>query len=121
MTPSFPTRRSSDLPVSEHARNFFSNFVEPTVEEFLRDPSDERSATLACLMLQIMADHYFHSVPKPVDGQNKPEQFRIALGEANFAYRTVMNIANATKHFARKKYGLDFSAIQSRNIQIGNF
>src|SRR3546814_1916129 len=45
--------------------------------------SDLRSATLACLMLQSMADHYFHSVPKPVDGQNKPEQFRLALGEAN--------------------------------------
>src|SRR3546814_19501390 len=71
--------------------------------------------------LLALADHYFHSVPKPVDGQNKTEQFRIALGEANFAYRTVMNIANATKHFARKKNGLAFHAIPSSNIKIGNF
>lgn len=116
------------VPTAEFAVNtpidpavaFYRQIVEPTVVQFLTQPSDARLGCLACLVLASMADHYFHAREKPVEGHDEVGRFRFALGETHFPYRQILSVANATKHVLPSRGRLGFEQIEPDDIHVGN-
>src|SRR5580704_156399 len=99
---------------------FFHEVVEPTVEEFLREPESMRLGCLACMALDSMVDHYFHA--RPIEGAAaSPERLRAALS-ATWAFKQVSAVAKATKHVKpdRRRDRMGFEKIETRRIDLGN-
>ena len=109
-----------DPQTHDNAAEFFHEFVEPTVAEFLAHPSDRRLGCLACLCLASMADHYFHARPKPIDGHTDPNRFRATIGDSNWAAGQVIGVANATKHVLRLSGRVGYDDISSQDITCDN-
>lgn len=80
------------------AQTFFRDMVEPTVAEFLTDPSDKRRGCLACLVVASMTEHYFQAHPDLPHASIA--SFKTQLRRDNWVLGAIADIANATKHVA---------------------
>ena len=98
------------------AHRFFREIVEPTVAEFMVDPSSKRRGCLACLVLASMTEHYIHAFS---DGT---EQTRMSMKKAfrdeNKPFGWIADVANATRHVERSsKYdAIGFGDIQTMEM-----
>ena len=94
--------------------------VEPTVSEFLADPSDHRKGCLACLCLASMADHFFHARPDSRGGCKDADSFRAMVGKSDWAVGQIIGIANATKHVERRRGRVGYQDVSAQKITLGN-
>ena len=103
-------------PSQTDAHRFFREIVEPTVGEFMVDPSDKRRGCLACLVLASLTEHY--TLTFAGASKKEREDMKLAFYNENKAVQWVADVANATRHVKRdpkfKKIG--FSDIQTMNM-----
>ena len=90
--------------------------VEPTVAEFMTDPSDKRRGCLACLALASMTAHYIHEFS---DGSEQARRkMTQVFRDENKALGWIADVANATRHVERSsKYdAIGFADIQTMEM-----
>ena len=107
---------SEPNPSETDALRFFREIVEPTVAEFMADPSDKRRGCLACLVLASLTEHYTHTFADASE-QDRPDTKR-SLRQGNKAVDWIAQVANATRHVKpdRKPKGIGFSDIQAMDM-----
>lgn len=98
------------------AHRFFREMVEPTVAEFMVDPSSKRRGCLACLVLASMTEHYIHAFSDGTE-QTRKNMTKVFRDE-NKPLGLIADVANATKHVERSsKYdAIGFGDIQTMEM-----
>jgi hypothetical protein len=74
----------------EDARKYLKDVVDPTIEEFAKEPASARRALLACIALYHVSDYLAHP--------DEPQITQKAFGKAAPDFLLVDRIANAAKH-----------------------
>src|SRR4051812_28761799 len=82
----------------DEAVEFFFEVVEPTVEEFLKDPGNKRRGFQAASVLSSMADYHFHATPSVQARYHKESAYRASVSPESSDYALVCDVANAGKH-----------------------
>lgn len=95
-----------DAPAPE--TEFYQQIDEPTVAEFLADPSNKRLACLACVCLSAFAEHYVHATLEASVTKSSIKELRLSSRGENWAVGQVNDIANATKHVVRRGHGIGY-------------
>jgi hypothetical protein len=95
------------------AHRFFREMVDPTVAEFLADPSSKRRGCLACLVLASMTEHYIHAFSNGTEQSRR--SMKKAFRDENKPLGWIADVANATRHVERSsKYdAIGFGDIQT--------
>lgn len=92
----------SAVVADDTALAYFREIVEPTVAEFMRDPSDKRRGCLAALAVASMTEHFFHARPDIAAAGTNLATFKGHIRNhtrgGNAAVGWVADVANATKH-----------------------
>ena len=75
---------------------FLQEIVEPTVQEFLQDPTNPRRGMLAALAVNSLADHI--AVARGLTEVQEQSEFRASLAGLHTNYGLVRDVADAAKH-----------------------
>lgn len=100
---------------TDNASRFVLEMVEPTVAEFLAEPSDKRRGCLACLALASMTEHYHAARISDADSG----AFKGAVRKECPPMGWISDVANATKHVIAFKDRIGFEDVQSK--EMGRF
>jgi len=93
------------------ALEWFHDVVEPTVAEFLAEPSSKRRGCLAALAIAAMVDHFYQARPEIQTQYKRVQDFRNSIWDKrrggppgpgkNATISILHDVANATKHVRR--------------------
>lgn len=96
----------------DRATQFFREFVEHTVADFMAKRADKRLGCLACLALASLTEHYIHA--RLGGSEDARKAFKLSVRQENKAVGWIADVANATRHVVRPS---KFDAIGYRDIQ----